>query len=245
MLSMREANVPVKRGLGAPPSPTGHNGSVDAAAADLMAGVGWNEPAQAVEYLDRIAGLPPRAQGEAVFRDALPERPRSVLDLGCGDGRLAALVLDARPSITRAVAIDRSPPMLERAAERFGLDDRVRVIRWDLNDSIRAFGTFDLVVSGFAIHHLEDERKQRLFAEVARQLEPGGWFFNLEVTKSSTPALHQHFLEAIGRTEDDPEDRLVSAETQAEWMHDAGLTDVHCRWRWRGFALLAGRGRAR
>jgi tRNA (cmo5U34)-methyltransferase len=216
-------------------------GSVDAAATDLMAGVGWNEPAQAVEYLDRIAELLPRAQGEAVLRGALPADPRSVLDLGCGDGRVAALVLDARPSITRAVAIDRSPPMLERAAERFGLDDRVRVIRWDLNDSIRAFGAFDLIVSGFAIHHLEDERKQLLFAEVAGQLEPGGWFFNLEVTKSSTPALHQRFLEAIGRTEDDPEDRLVSAGTQADWMRDAGLTDVHCRWRWRGFALLAGR----
>ncbi len=216
-----------------------------AATTDPMAGVGWNEPAQAVEYLDRIAELAPRVQGEAVLRKALPARSRSVFDLGCGDGRLAALVLDARPSITRAVAIDRSPPMLERAAERFRLDGRVRVSRWDLNDSIRAFGTFDLIVSGFAIHHLEDERKQHLFAEVGDQLEPGGWFFNLEVTKSSTPALHQRFLEAIGRTEDDPEDRLVSAGTQAEWMRDAGLTDVHCRWRWRGFALLAGRGRAR
>jgi SAM-dependent methyltransferase len=219
--------------------------SVDTTATDPMAGVGWNEPAQAVEYLDRIAELPPRAQGEAVLRDALPARPRSVLDLGCGDGRLAGLVLDARPSITRALAIDRSPPMLERATERFLLDNRVRVSRWDLNDSIRGLGTFDLIVSGFAIHHLEDERKQHLFAEIGGQLEPGGWFFNLEVTKSSTPALHQHFLEAIGRTEDDPEDRLVSAGTQAGWMRDAGRTDVHCRWRWRGFALLAGRGRTR
>jgi tRNA (cmo5U34)-methyltransferase len=218
--------------------------SVDAMATDPMAGRGWNEPARAVEYLDRIADLLPRAQGEAVLRDALPARPRSVLDLGCGDGRLAALVLDACPSITHAVAIDRSPPMLERAAERFQLDDRVRVSQWDLNDSIRAFGTFDVIVSGFAIHHLEDERKQDLFAEVVCQLEPGGWFFNLEVTKSSTPALHAGFLAAIGRTEDDPEDRLVSAGAQAEWMRDAGLADVHCRWRWRGFALLAGRGRS-
>jgi SAM-dependent methyltransferase len=219
--------------------------SVEAAATDPMVGASWNEPARAVEYLDRIADLQPRAQGEAALRDALPTGPRSVLDLGCGDGRLAALVLDARPSIRRAVAIDRSPPMLERAAERFGPDGRVRVSHWDLNDSIEAFGTFDLIVSGFAIHHLEDERKQHLFAEVGRQLGPGGWFFNLEVTKSSTPALHERFLSAIGRTEDDPEDRLVSAGTQAEWMRDAGLTDVHCLWRWRGFALLAGRGPAR
>jgi tRNA (cmo5U34)-methyltransferase len=242
---MKKTNVPVKRCSGRRRGPPTTMVSVDTAAADAMAGVGWNEPAQAVEYLDRIAELAPRAQGETVLRDALPERPRSVLDLGCGDGRLAGLVLDARPSITRALAIDRSPPMLERAVERFLLDDRVRVSRWDLNDSIRGLGTFDLIVSGFAIHHLEDERKQQLFAEVGDQLEPGGWFFNLEVTKSSTPELHRHFLEAIGRREEDPEDRLVSSGTQAEWMRDAGLTDVHCRWRWRGFALLAGRGRAR
>jgi tRNA (cmo5U34)-methyltransferase len=244
MLSMRDGDEPVKRGSGHRTSSPATMVSVEATATDPTAGGGWDEPARAVEYLGRIADLLPRAQGEAALRDALPARPRSVLDLGCGDGRLAAFVLDARPSITRAEAIDRSPPMLERAAERFRLDGRVRVSQWDLNDSIEAFGTFDLIVSGFAIHHLEDERKRDLFAEVSHQLEPGGWFFNLEVTKSSTPALHERFLAAIGRTEDDPEDRLVSAGIQAEWMRGAGLTDVHCLWRWRGFALLAGRARA-
>ncbi len=110
-----------------------------------------------------------------------------------------------------------------------------------MTDPIGLLGRFDLIVSGFAIHHLEDDRKRELFTEIADQLEPGGVFANLEVTASSTPALHRTFLSAIGRTADDPEDRLVSAGTQLGWMAEAGLDDVHCRWRWRSFALLVGR----
>ena len=35
-------------------------------------------------------------------------------------------------------------------------------------------------------------------------LEPGGVFANLEVVASATERLHRQFLEAIGRTADDP-----------------------------------------
>jgi SAM-dependent methyltransferase len=161
-----------------------------------------------------------------------------VLDLGCGDGRLAALVLDDRPSVEAAVAVDRSEVMLAHARERFVDDDRVEVRAWDLDDPIGPLGRFDVVVSGFAIHHLDDERKRALFAEIAAQLEPGGAFLNLEVVASGSERRHADFLTAIGRTADDPEDRLVSVEDQVRWMTGAGLVDADCLWRWRGFALL-------
>ena len=57
---------------------------------------------------------------------------------------------------------------------------------------------------------------------------------------SATPELHAEFTRLIGRADDDPEDRLADAESQLEWMREAGLTQVDCLWRWRGFALLAG-----
>ncbi len=202
---------------------------------------GWDDPTQVGWYLDRLDRLPPRLAGEAVMAELLPPAPTSVLDLGCGDGRLAALVLDARPSTETVVAVDLSPPMLERAHARFGDDERVDIRRWDLADPITALGSFDCIVSGFAIHHLEDDRKQALFAEVAAQLEPGGLFANLEIVTSATPELHAEFLTAIGRTADDPEDRLAAVEDQASWMRAAGLTQVDCIWRWRGMAVLAGR----
>jgi SAM-dependent methyltransferase len=163
-----------------------------------------------------------------------------VLDLGCGDGRLSALVLEHRPSVDEVVGIDISEPMLELARQRFEDDDRVDVQRGDLRDPIAGLGTFDVIVSGFAIHHLTDARKQSLFVEVAEQLTPGGSFANLEVVASATPERHAEFLAAIGRTADDAEDRLAPVEDQLAWMRDAGLTNVDCLWRWRGFALLVG-----
>ena len=202
--------------------------------------VGWDHPDQVDWYLGRIDRLAARAAGEAMLAEVLPPAPSRVLDLGCGDGRLAALVLDARPSVTDVVAVDVSPPMLERARARFGHDDRVDVRRWDLADALTPLGEHDVIVSGFAIHHLEHARKRSLFGEVARQLRPGGVFANLEVVASATPRLHATFLAAIGRAQDDPEDRLAPVEEQLEWMRAAGMAEVDCLWRWRGFALLVG-----
>jgi SAM-dependent methyltransferase len=204
---------------------------------------GWHDAAKVDEYLQRVGGLAPRLAGEAMLAEVLPRHVARVADLGCGDGRLAALVLTARPAVTDVVAVDASPPMLERAQERFRDDPRVRVLRHDLRDDIADIGgpgVFDVVVSGFALHHLDDSRKRTLFAEVARRLRPGGVFANLEVVASATPELHAAFRTAIGREHDDPEDQLVEVETQLGWMRDAGLEQVDCLWRWRGFALLVG-----
>src|SRR5207237_8804962 len=143
-----------------------------------------------------------------------PGEPRRVLDLGCADGRLAAHVLEHRPSVDAVVAIDISAPMLELARQHFAGNERVAITRGDLRDSIAGLGAFDVIVSGFAIHHVTDERKQSLFVEVAQQLTPGGVFANLEVVASATPERHAEFLAAIGRTADDAEDQLASVEDQ-------------------------------
>ena len=203
---------------------------------------GWRDEDQVAWYTERIGKIEARLAGEAMLREALPASPRRVLDLGCGDGRLGAVVLDAAPSsVERLVAGDRSEPMLRLARERGAGDERVEVVALDLEDPLSLDDeSCDVVVSGFAIHHLTDERKRSLFAEVRRALAPGGVFANLEVVRSSTPARHAEFLAAVGRTADDPEDRLAPVEDQLEWMRGAGLVEVECLWRWRGFALLVG-----
>lgn len=201
---------------------------------------GWTDPGQVDWYLDRIERLEPRLAAEELLGEILPPAPRRVLDLGCGDGRLSALVVDRRPSVESVMAVDRSEPMLDLAGDRFAGDPRVEVRHWDLEDPIGPLGTFDLVVSGFAIHHLDDGRKRELFAEIAGQLSPDGLFANLEVVASATPRRHAEFLAAIGRTADDPEDRLAGVHDQLAWMAAAGLAGAECLWRWRGFALLVG-----
>jgi tRNA (cmo5U34)-methyltransferase len=131
--------------------------------------------------------------------------------------------------------------MLGYAEDRFRGDERVSLQEWNLEHPLPELGSFDLVVAGFSIHHLEDERKQALFREIAERLSYDGLFANLEVVASETTELHRQFLDLIGRAEDDPEDRLSPVEDQLRWMRDAGLTQVDCLWRWRGFALLVGR----
>jgi tRNA (cmo5U34)-methyltransferase len=200
----------------------------------------WADPEKVDEYLGRVGTLAPRLAGEEMLLEVLPRHLRRIADLGCGDGRITALVLAARPAIEEVVAIDSSAAMLTKARVRFAGEARVTVRRFDLANELTPLGTFDAVVSGFAIHHLDDARKQSLFAEVARQLRPGGVFANLEVVASATPELHATFRAAIGRPEDDFEDRLVDVERQLGWMRESGLTQVDCLWRWRGFALLVG-----
>jgi len=177
--------------------------------------------------------------------ELLPASPRRALDLGCGDGRLSELVLTARPHIEAIVAVDCSPPMLALARERFVHEPRVEVVESDLNEPTTGWGSFDVILSGFAIHHLVDGRKRQLFAEAAALLEPGGVFINLEVVASASASRHSEFLAAIGRTTDDPEDRLASVEDQLAWMREAGMANVDCLWRWRGFAVLVGEAAAK
>jgi tRNA (cmo5U34)-methyltransferase len=200
----------------------------------------WRDAAKVEEYVGRVGRLAARQAGEAELVEALPADVARVLDLGCGDGRLAALVLDARPDTTEAVALDSSPPMLELARERFRGDTRVEVREHDLAGALPDLGPFDVVVSGFAIHHLAHARKRSLFGEIVGALRPGGVFANLEVVQCATPELHEEFNRRIDRPGGDPQDVLAAVEPQLAWMREAGLVQVDCSWRWRGFALLVG-----
>jgi tRNA (cmo5U34)-methyltransferase len=203
-------------------------------------GMSWKDLEKVNEYVGRVGRLAARRAGEAELMEALPAATTRVLDLGCGDGRLIAVALEARPEIDEAIGVDNSPPMLELARERFASDDRVAIRPHDLDEQLPDLGRFDAITSGFAIHHLAHERKQTLFAEIVDALRPGGMFANLEVVQCATPELHEEFNRRIERPGGDPEDQLAPVDAQLEWMRDAGFVQVDCNWRWRGFALLVG-----
>src|SRR5438034_8713655 len=113
----------------------------------------WGSPAHALEYLARADTVPHRTEGEEVLLECLPRPLMRVLDLGSGDGRLLALVKVARPE-ARAVAIDFSATMIDRLRMRFSGDSSVSVIVHDMDNPLpESLGTFDAIVSSFAIHH--------------------------------------------------------------------------------------------
>lgn len=201
----------------------------------------WKDEEKVSEYVGRVGRLAARAAGEAELVEYLPTTVDRVLDLGCGDGRLTALVLHARPGASDAVGVDSSPPMLDLARERFADEPRASLVEHDLTERLPDLGAFDAVVAGFAIHHLTHDRKQDLFREIAGILRPGGVFANLEVVECATPELQAEFYERIERPGGDPQDVLAPIEPQLEWMRAGGLEQVDCMWRWRGFALLVGR----
>jgi tRNA (cmo5U34)-methyltransferase len=202
----------------------------------------WTDLDKATEYLSRADRLPHRGEGEGVLvRDLERALPGRVLDLGCGDGRLTALVLAAYPEST-ATCVDMSEPMLAAASERFRGDDRVTFVAHDLDDPLPFDGPFDAIVTSLAVHHVSDARKAALCAEAAGLLAPGGVFANLEIVASPTRALHDRWRDEMG-ARDDPADVLRDMASQLEWMSDAGLVDVDCIWKWRSLALLRGERR--
>jgi len=201
----------------------------------------WSSAEHALEYLRRADTIPHRTEGEAALLECLPAVVDRVLDVGSGAGRLLGLVQLVRPA-AHAVALDFSPVMLGELRQRFSSDARVEVVEHDLDRPLPPLGTFDAVVSSFAIHHLPHPRKRALYVEIFERLAPGGRFCNLEHVASPTPALHARFLDRLGITpeQEDPSNKLLDVETQLQWLREIGFGGVDCHWKWSELALLIG-----
>jgi SAM-dependent methyltransferase len=207
-----------------------------------MPGQEWTADEERVHrYLRRADEFPRRAEGESVLLGLVPRDALRVLDLGTGDGRLLALLQADRPHM-HGVGLDFSQLMLAVARERFVADGRIEVIEHDLAEPLPALEPFDAVVSSFAIHHLEHERKHSLYGEAFDLLEPGGVFANFEHVASPTQRLHLAFFAAIDEPMEyeDPSDCLLDVETQLRWLRELGFADVDCYWKWLEMGLLVG-----
>jgi tRNA (cmo5U34)-methyltransferase len=203
----------------------------------------WASAGHAADYLEKRANhIPHRTGGESALLEFIPPQAKRILDLGTGDGRLLALVRAEHPN-TDAVAIDFSPTMLEASRRRFADDPRITIVAHNLDDPLPGLGSFDAVISSFAIHHLVHERKRALYHEVHGLLNAGGAFCNLEHVASPTTRLHEEFLHAIGFTieTEDPSNKLLDVEVQLGWLREIAFIDVDCHWKWRELALLVGR----
>jgi SAM-dependent methyltransferase len=201
----------------------------------------WTTPEHAAGFIARRPRLGRAGDGDEVLDELVPDAAPRILDLGTGGGHLIALLATRRPE-THFIGLDVSPTMLAAARARFDGNARVRILAHDLAHPLPVVGRCDAIVSAFAIHHLEDARKQTLLAEIHERLVPGGIFANLEHVRSPSVRLHEQFLEAIGYApgEEDASNRLADTETQLGWLRATGFSDVDCIWKWREMALLTG-----
>jgi len=102
-----------------------------------------------------------------------------VLELGCGTGRIA---LPLGRAGVKLVGIDRSEPMLQRAAQRLGragLRRRVRLVRGDIRHLPFAAGhPFATVLAPYGVLQslLRERDLADTLAAIHRVLKPGGMF---------------------------------------------------------------------
>ncbi|MCW3067180.1 MAG: methyltransferase protein [Solirubrobacterales bacterium] len=122
----------------------------------------WN-----AESYDRVSG-PQLAMGRDVVERLPLDGDETVLDAGCGTGRVTALLLERLPR-GRVIAVDASPDMV--ATARANLPESVDVRRADLAD-FALEEPVDAVLSTATFHWVPDH--DALFARLAAALEPGG-----------------------------------------------------------------------
>lgn len=220
----------------------------------------WQTAELTQNYLDGVRGAIPLAQEQIALilylaRLSNPE-VETFLDLGCGDGILGQAVLGQYPTAV-GVFVDFSRPMLEAAEKRLAGNKQAVFIESDYGkeewlSQVAPYVPFNLIVSGFSIHHQPDERKKTLYAELYDLLTPGGLFLNLEHVASHTGwgrrAFDQFFINSLytyhrrnGRTQSKEEitrnyyDRpdkeaniLALVETQCDWLREIGFKEVDC-----------------
>jgi trans-aconitate 2-methyltransferase len=120
---------------------------------------------------DRIADPMFRWGGAVVDRLEL-QGDETVLDAGCGSGRVTELLIERLPR-GGIVALDGSPSMLEEARRRLArFGDRVDFVLADLGQPLPLDRPVDAILSTATFHWVRDH--DALFRHLASVLRPGG-----------------------------------------------------------------------
>jgi trans-aconitate 2-methyltransferase len=116
----------------------------------------------------RVSG--PQVEMAGALLDRLDLRgDETVLDAGCGSGRVTAMLLERLPR-GRVVAVDQAPSMVEHAREALPAE-RATVLRAELTELVLD-SPVDAVFSNAVFHWVPDH--DRLFSRLFAALRPGG-----------------------------------------------------------------------
>jgi trans-aconitate 2-methyltransferase len=188
----------------------------------------WNADAY-----HRVSG--PQVAMAAAVLDRLELRgDETVLDAGCGSGRVTRLLLERLPRGS-VIAVDASAEMVARAREELAADPRADVRQADLAELRLADGEpqVDAAFSNAVFHWVPDH--DALFARLAAALRPGGVLSAQCGGAGNVAALHDTALAAAAdaglaaRFEGWPRPwNFAGPEPTAERLRRAGFGDVDC-----------------
>jgi len=176
---------------------------------------------------DRVAN-PHVKWGAGILEHLDPDGVVTVVDAGCGTGRVTELVLDRVPG-ARVVAIDGSQKMVEEAGRRLlpAIDDgRVEVVHADLTKSFLGLlprrEPVDAIVSTATFHWILDH--DVLFANLAEALRPGGQLVAQCGGAGNLASVYEAMRQA-GEPWMGPK-YYATAEETADRLRSCGFTDV-------------------
>ncbi|NNN18818.1 MAG: class I SAM-dependent methyltransferase [Acidimicrobiaceae bacterium] len=110
---------------------------------------------------------------DAVIAKADPDSDYEVLDLGCGSGQLS---LPISKNVKSVLAVDISPRMIELLKSKLtttGIGN-IECKTASIQELNFEKGSFDLIVSNYALHHLSDGQKKLVVEQGFHWLKPNG-----------------------------------------------------------------------
>ena len=165
----------------------------------------------------------------------------NILDIGAGTGLMSAFFLE-KYNEADFTLVDISEEMLKKAKERFSGFSNFEFLVQDLEDLALEKNKFDLVISGLAIHHLDDEAKKKLFKTIHKLLNDGGLFINADQVLGEndfsealyTSSWRENVVANKTLTSEEKEatferiklDKMSPLKEQLKWMEDVGFKNV-------------------
>jgi len=106
-----------------------------------------------------------------------------ILDLGSGTGRNTCLMMERLGPSGRVVGVDSSEQMLRQSRRRCRSYPQVQFLKARIEQPLDFRDEFDKVSVFFVLHGFEDDDKERILANAAKALKPGGTLWILDYSR--------------------------------------------------------------